>query len=269
MVLRRKSLGEIISLLDKRMEKPGIFGLFHIISFLVMIGVIILFFFLFKKNREKRVKITLSIFAGIFIGFEILKQVIFTYQAGYYQWYAFPFQFCSSPNYILPLALLVKHERIKSALYNFLSFYGVLGGLIVMFYPGDVFITTIAINIQTMVHHMSMVIIGFVITFAGKTNFSWRGFLDSIIVFVALIVTALIINTIGRYSGLTFNMFFISPFQMSTLPVFSLIQEKAPYPIFLLSYIFGFSAGALLIKFALQGINKLYNKQVVIIEQTA
>ena len=100
--------------------------------------------------------------------FEILKQVIYTLQAGHYQWYAFPFQFCSVPIYLVPLALLIRNEKIKTALYNFLSFYVLLAGLIVMFYPGDVFTTDVVINFQTMIHHMSMVLIGFAITFAGK-----------------------------------------------------------------------------------------------------
>ena len=36
----------------------------------------------------------------IMLIFEIYKQVIFTYQVGHYQWYAFPFQFCSTPMYL-------------------------------------------------------------------------------------------------------------------------------------------------------------------------
>ncbi len=261
---------QILSLLNTQMEKPGLFGLFHILSLVVMVGIIVGLFFLFKKNQEKRLNVVLLIFSIIFIVFEILKQVIYTLQAGHYQWYAFPFQFCSVPIYLVPLALLIRNEKIKTALYNFLSFYVLLAGLIVMFYPGDVFTTDVVINFQTMIHHMSMVLIGFAITFAGKNNYSWRGFLSALIVFAIVLVVALIMNIIGHFADIgTFNMFFISPYQPSTLPVFSIIYAKAPYPIFLLSYIFGFSVGALVIKYALQGLMKLLDKKSVLIKKTA
>lgn len=255
-------MAQLLSLLNKQMEKPEIFGVFHILSIVVMFGIIVLFFFLFKKNKEKRLKTVLIVFAIVFIFFEILKQVLFTYQAGYYQWYAFPFQFCSMPLYLLPLVLFVKNERFKTALYNFLSFYVVVAGIVVMIYPGDVFTTDILINIQPMIHHMSMVLVGVAIAFAGKNVFSWRSFFDSLFVFCSVLLVALIINIIGHHAGLdTFNMFFISPYQEGHLPVFSIIQANAPYPIFLLSYIFGFSVGALLIKFAFQGLVKAYDKK--------
>lgn len=252
----------LFSLLDKQMEKPELFGVFHILSLFVMVGIIVFFVFLFKKNQEKRLKIVLIIFASTFIFLEILKQSLFTYQAWQYQWYAFPFQFCSVPIYLLPLVLIVKNIKIKVALYNFLSFYVILAGLAVMIYPGDVFTSDIVINFQTMIHHMSMVLIGVAIALAGKNNFSWRGFLESLIIFSIILVIALVINIIGHFSGLeNFNMFFISPYKEGHLPVFSIIQAKAPYPIFLFSYIFGFSLGALLIKYLLQSTLKVYNRK--------
>ena len=37
---------QILSLLNTQMEKPGLFGLFHILSLVVMVGIIVgLFFF--------------------------------------------------------------------------------------------------------------------------------------------------------------------------------------------------------------------------------
>ena len=47
---------QILSLLNTQMEKPGLFGLFHILSLVVMVGIIVGLFFLFKKNQEKTAK---------------------------------------------------------------------------------------------------------------------------------------------------------------------------------------------------------------------
>lgn len=166
----------------------------------------------------------------------------------------------------LPLALIVKNKRIKTTLYNFLFFYSMLGGLIVMFYPVDVFTTDVVINIQTMIHHMSMILIGFAIVFSGKIDFLWRGFLGSVIVFCSVVGVALIMNVIANCAKLgTFNMFFISPFQTSHLSIFSIIQAKAPYIVFLLSYIVAFSIGAFLIKLMLQGLSKIYDKKATLV----
>ena len=42
--------------------------------------------------------------------------------------------------------------------------------------------------------------------------------------------------------GEPFNMFFISPYYECPLPVLSIIHEAAPYVVFLLVYVVGFSA---------------------------
>lgn len=50
-------------------------------------------------------------------------------------------------------------------------------------------------------------------------------------------------NYIAHFAGLTdtFNMFFIGPYFPNHLPILSGIYVSAPYTIFLLVYIFGFT----------------------------
>ena len=70
-----------------------------------------------------------------------------------------------------------------------------------------------------------------------------------------------ILNEIMFYSGIlgdeTFNMFFISPYFQTTLPVYCNIQPKVPYPIFLFLYIFPYITVALGIHAAIYPLPRL------------
>jgi hypothetical protein len=57
----------------------------------------------------------------------------------------------------------------------------------------------------------------------------------------------------GILNGETFNMFYISPYFISSLPVFDLIQENVPYVLFLIIYVVLLMLGAAIIL----GISKL------------
>jgi hypothetical protein len=58
-------------------------------------------------------------------------------------------------------------------------------------------------------------------------------------------------------------MFYISPYFISSLPVFDIIQENVPYIIYLLIYIVALTLGALIIYFISLGINKLLSKKQI------
>ena len=66
-----------------------------------------------------------------------------------------------------------------------------------------------------------------------------------------MLVIAEILNifvyNIGVLNGETFNMFYISPYFTSTLPVFDVVQENVPFIIFLLIYIWAIFMGATLV----------------------
>jgi hypothetical protein len=202
-----------------------------------------------KMNQEKTVRRTLLAFSIITVMLELVKQGLFTHVASTYQWYAFPFQFCSSPMYISILALTVKNPKIKEALYSFLAFYGLFGGLIVMIYPGDVFTDLVMINIQTMIHHGGMVVVGTTLILAQKVKFDFKSLVKASYVFLGLILIAQGMNFIAYYANVgTFNMFFISPFGTNHLPVLSTIQSTQPYLVFLIIYILGFTFAAFVIQ---------------------
>jgi hypothetical protein len=121
-----------------------------------------------------------------------------------------------------------------------------VGGIAVMLYPDTVFVSEALINIQTMVHHGLMVVMGSYLIISKSIKLNFRTVLNAFKVFLVLIIIALTIDVSTYYIGIDngLKMFFISPFHVSTLPVFSAIYSKVPYIIFLLIYIIVFTIGA-------------------------
>lgn len=256
-----KILDGINSLIDWEMATPKPYGLFHLIAFGLVIIIVFLMYKYLKTNPEVKIRKIIIYFIIMTVGFEIMKQGLFTYEAQDYQWYAFPFQFCSTPMYIALLSVIVKKGKVQNALYSFLGFYGLFAGLIVMISPGDVFTYLVMINIQTMVHHGALAILGFSMVFAKKAKFDFKSFLNATLIFIILVFIALILNIIAHYTiEDTFNMFFISPFGVNHLPILSEIQMTQPYLIFLFAYIFGFSLAIFLIQKIFYGIALTYHK---------
>ena len=236
-------LEKIIAFLQFKMSEPSLYGWFHLLSLIIMIGIII--FFTIKKFNVKKVLLIMSL---IMIGFEIYKQLSFSYNDGvwYYQWYAFPFQFCSTPMYVALIAALTKNKKLEYALYSFLATYGLVGGIAVMLYPNTVYVSESLINIQTMIHHGFMVIMGMYLLISNIIKLNLKTILSALKVFIVLVMIALAIDICTYYLNIDngLEMFFISPFHTSSLPVFSIIYEKVPYLLFLLIYILSFTFGS-------------------------
>lgn len=251
---------KIFSLIDWRMKTPNAYGWFHILSIIIMLLLVALLARLARSNPDRVTKKTLVWFTVVTITFEIIKQGLFTHTASEYQWYAFPFQFCSTPMYISLLALVIKNQKIKDALYSFLAFYGFFAGFVVMIYPNDVFVDLLMIDIQTMVHHGGMVVVATALIFTNKVKFDLKSFLKATYVFISLVTIALIANEIVYKAGITtLNMFFISPYGTNHLPILSTIQQTQPYIVFLLCYIVGFGFAAFIMQKIGQGLYNLNN----------
>ncbi|MBN3490075.1 YwaF family protein [Acholeplasma equirhinis] len=230
---------------------------FHYVSLLVLVAVIVYLIVKFKKATDKQFKRTILIAGIVMVVCEIYKQWIFTYQAGYYQWYAFPFQFCSTPMYLFLVLGLSRNKTLDSYIVAFLATYGTFAGLAVMAYPSSVFISLVGINIQTMVHHGLIGAIGVALLVRNKMDM--KMFVRGVITFVTLSAIAYGMNTIFNLSGMegTFNMFFINHRFGTEIPVLSLIEPVVPHVVFLIVYVFGFTFVASLVHFSANGIRKL------------
>ncbi|MDD3191877.1 MAG: YwaF family protein [Bacilli bacterium] len=221
---------------------PKPYGLFHLTAILLVIVFAVVLSSIGRK-RPNHVRGVLAAIIFVLICFEIYKQLVFTYENGSwdYQWYIFPFQFCSVPMYIGLLALFLPKGRFQDACYTFLATFSLFAGLATMLYPNDVFIPTLGISIQTMVHHGGMLVLGIVIIARKKGALKWKNMVGAALVFVGLFVIAFLGNVIvHQFVSETFNMFFVSPYYANHLPVLSTIQAELGYIVFLITYVIGF-----------------------------
>ena len=271
---------KIVYLLQAEMEEPTVLSSFHIMAvvftLLFTVGACIWFV---KKPNEKALRRFIFVCWLIMAAFEIYKQVVFAFDYNVetgvvtwdYEWYSFPFQFCSTPLYLFPFVALLKDGKVRNSIIAFLSTFALAGGLIVMAYPGTVFIPMIGINIQTMVHHGLQLTIGVLLVVFYRKKLNFKTFLTGIIVYGVIISIAMALNLLVPLGvDETFNMFFISPKYECELPLLNVVYDKTPYMVFFLIYLIGFILIALivfgilkLVYFLIKYIEKKTNKQAL------
>ncbi|MDD3171486.1 MAG: YwaF family protein, partial [Bacilli bacterium] len=242
-------------LLQLTMKEPVSYGWFHLLFCGLVVLMIIFLCSKFPNPTEKTVNKILKVFCFVLIGFELYKQFVFSYSINdgivvwNYQWYSFPFQFCSTPMYAGLIALLAKSKSWKEKALAFLSTYAVFAGIAVMIYPNDVFIEEIGINIQTMVHHGAMIVLGVYLLYSRVVPIKIKTLAKASVLFIIFLSIALFLNIVIYKADINevFNMFYISPYYKCTLPVLSAIYAELPYFWFLLTYTLGFTFVALLI----------------------
>ena len=245
---------KLIVFLNTSGEKPTVFGMYHIVS-LVIIAAIIAALCVFAKNSSKKAVVNTVLFTAVaVIILEIYKQINYTFRMEDgvlitdYQWYAFPFQFCSTPMYVGLLAGLVKKGKLHDSLCAYLATFAIFAGLAVMLVPGDVFIEILGVNVQTMICHGSMLTIGIYLYATGHVKLSHKTILKALPVFAITVGMAMIMNEVFYRSGIVgeeaFNMFYISPYFENFLPIYSDIHRAVPAPWNIVIYIAGFTAAA-------------------------
>ena len=250
-------LEKIHNFFDYQIACPVSYGGFHIVSLILIASITVAICKLSKDKDEKTERKIAFWFWIVILSLEIYKQLNYSisFEDGNfvwdYRWYIFPFQFCSSPLYVLPLVAFLPSGKVREALVAFLATFSLFAGLAVCIYPNDVYVETLGIDIQTTIHHGSQVILGIffalkrlpLVTLNRKKNY----LLGAVSVFSAFAGVAMLLNIAGYHLlnafGIdeTFNMFFISPYFDCTLPILSLIDDLIPYPVFLILYLLGFA----------------------------
>ena len=112
-----------------------------------------------------------------------------------------------------------------------------------------------------MICHGSMVVMGVYLLYTGHVKLVHKTILKAATVFAVCVVLASIMNEVAHASGLlqreSFDMFYISPYSVSELPVYVQVQAVVPFPWCLALYIFGFTLAAYVILLIAMGIGKL------------
>ena len=95
----------LLYLLQGEMNTPQVFGLYHCFWLILSLIVITILYNKENKYSERKLKLVLGVYSIIALIFEILKQLIWTFNydpvtnivTWDYQWYAAPFQLCTTP----------------------------------------------------------------------------------------------------------------------------------------------------------------------------
>jgi hypothetical protein len=259
---------KFVQTISQTMEIPQSYGIFHLISVVCTIVLTTLVCLFFKNASSKTFKIIVLVSWIFMVVLEVAKQIIFSCSDKgvvipfSYSWTDFPYQLCSTPIYLLPFVIFMKEGKIRDTIMSFISTFALFGGLVVFVYPNDVFVESIVVNFQTMIHHGLQIVLGIYFMVYNRKKINIKYFLKGIIVFVILSVIAIILNLVV-YNFITkdiFNMFFISPYFPQHLPVLSTVSEMAPYVVYLLAYLVGFVIAGYLVFIVQYGIIRLCSR---------
>lgn len=267
----------IFNFITTESERPTNYSPYHLMWVGIVLTVTVCLICFCKNMSDKNVRRVTAILWISMAVLELMKQLIFglSVKDGAfvwdYAWYAFPFQFCASPIYILPIAAFAKDGKLRDAAITFITTFSVFAGICVYVFPNDVFMHYSFINAQAMYHHGVQVFWGIYLAFRYREKMHFNNLMKGALVFSALVGIAMIMNiAVYHYFTLagmddTFNMFFISPFFDCTLPVLSIVYDTLPYPLFLCIYILGFMLCAGLVMLLMKGLVKLirYDKEDV------
>ena len=234
---------EFLHFLQGEMEVPGIFSWFHLIMLIPIIALAILIPLFFKNAKEKTYKIIIFIIWITLIIFEVFKQLLLAFHYGtpsYWEYSVrdFPFSICSMVYYLVPIILFVnkeKHPKIVDAASGYLCFITLTMGIVVCIYTKMVTSTLIFINVQTLVHHGALVILGVFVYVWNRKTVNIETYSRSIILFFITAAIAILIN-VAFYPHFI-NMFFINPTRITNLPIGNIVQQKAGYPAYLVAFL--------------------------------
>ena len=255
--------------LQREMNDPVPYGWFHFLWIALTISVLVILFLFRKKYSEKQLKIVLGTYGIVALILELLKQLIWTFNYDVvtgivtwnYEWYAAPFQLCTTPIYVSIICLFLKKNKFRDALLSYLSFYTILGGLMTILIPDSCFTSDILVNIHTMYLHCGSFVISVYLLMMKEVKIHYHNVIRGLYVFLVFVLIANTLNIAiynsGVLNGETFNMFYISPYFVSVLPVYNTIQESIPYIFYLMFYIISIFLGADIIYIVSLGIDRI------------
>ncbi len=234
-----------------RMDTPHLFGVFHIAASLLTAATaaVAAVFFARRAATEKGVQIILFLTGWILIILEVYKQLFlyFIVNDGAFDFWFFPFQLCSVPMYLCILLPLLK-DGYRTAAMTFMGGYTFVSAVATLLFPEDILRPYIALTAHGFIWHGLLLFISLFILFTGCADASSQGLRSAAVLFAALSVIALIINTAAEQVMPAIRaahpavahewaaMFYLNPFHISPQPVVSTVQKAAGIPAGLFLY---------------------------------
>lgn len=242
-------LDTVLTALQYEIPTPASYGAFHLCWLAASLGCAALLITRPEPNHERRLKTVLGVYGFTALALELAKQIVWSYTDGVwdYRWYAAPFQLCTMPIYASIAAFFMPKCRLRDALLAFVAFVTILGSIATAAYPTSCFVETLLVDVHTMFLHLGSLAVSLYLL-AREVRCDYRSYLRGFAVFLVAVACAEALN-VGVYAsgildGETFNMFYISPYFVSSLPVFCDIQPQVPFALFLALYVLAIFLGS-------------------------
>ena len=231
-----------------------------------------------KTKNKKLLNGIILVYGLLFLGMEIYHEINRYFFFGHYDYSSVPFQFCSIPIYFCMILPFIKNEKIRMPMFYYLGIYCMIAGIFpLLFGQGQLCRwSSIFDTIRSFVWHvliLQVAILSVVHAGIGKDlKKDYKYFLGSIAIFVGLTVIAQLINVTLHYTGgINYkptdgkpfkdvtntplydpdiaSCFYISPYFVSNMPVYSKIWMKCGWFVNYIAYVLSFSFLATIVYF--------------------
>lgn len=238
--------------LNATMPEPMPYGRFHLICFGMVILLTVLLSYFLRRANGKLMRAVLAFFWLAMVATELLEQFALSnvLKDGLlvfdYRWGTFPFQLCATGLWVLPFIILMPDGKLRDAMMLYMGLYSFFGGLLVYVVPTTVFTENVVTNVHTMVQHGSQIVVGVMLLVYNRRKLNIKNFLRATCVFLVLVAAAVIMNEVFYHvllaygSDSEFNMFYISPYYNSEMPVLGVVFDLVPWEIYITLYVVGF-----------------------------
>ena len=221
----------ILRFLDTQAPAPEYMGIFHIIWIALVVVAAITLCILWKKGIINNINKVILITSVALVVLGLYQQTILNVEydpalAFNYDWNTFPWHFLST-TVCIGIFVGMTTGSINKNFLSYLATYGLLAGLWGMFKP-DTFVSTVGLNIYSMLMYGSMIVFAVLILYTQKVRVEIKTFLKSIPVLCMLVGIAISFNEIFHLviPDQKVSMFSISRHYASDTPIYSLVHNS-------------------------------------------
>lgn len=186
------------------------------------------------KGPERRDLLPVLMLGLLLLFMELWKQLylyLFVFDRQYRVWYL-PWQLCSMPIYlclIYGVGMLVSGRKGSSHTFRplavFMADYGLLGGIAALLVPdGFTWPEHPLLTLHGYLWHVLLILLSLYLTLRGLSDIRKRAFLKTLPIFFTAALVAEVLNVLLHPFG-DCDMFYISPYHLSSQPVFREIDS--------------------------------------------
>ena len=269
---------KLIYIMSIEQDEPATLGGLYMFFLLAVVFSCVLSVKHFSGSDDKIYRVILGIAFLVMLAMEVSKQIVYPMSIADgeiiydYPWHILPFQLCSTPLYVLPLAVFFKDGYIRRAAIAYVMTYSLIGGIAVYVVPTTVFDSRIVLSIQSLVHHGLQIVVGVYTAAYYRKRICTEFFLGGAWLFAITFTVANFLNTVGydllvlsglMDNGAAFNMFFVSPRSDQTTPMFSEFLGSLPPMLYICAYFTALNLGAIIIMALTHRIAEVFDGRIV------